>query len=67
MPPGLASGKKISTAVVENAQQRQQIFDVGCFQVLQPPVFHEGDIASGELELQPVAVVTGPKKDSLLA
>ena len=53
--------------IVEDAQQGEEVFDMRGLEIFQPPVFHIGDVASGELEFEPVGVVAGSEQHGLLA
>ena len=51
--------------VVHQAQQREQVLDVGGVEIAQPPVLDERDPPAGQLELQQGRVVAGAEQDRL--
>src|SRR5205085_6543179 len=53
--------------VCEHSQDGEHIFDMRRLQELQPAVFDEWNIASGELKLQQIAVVAGAEENRLPA
>ena len=58
--------RQLVARVLEDAQQAQQVLDVRALEELQAAVLDEGDVAAGQLELEPVAVVTGAEQHRLL-
>ena len=52
--------------VLDEAQQRQHVLDVGSIQELETPEFDEGDIAPGQFDFQRTAVAGCPKQHRLL-
>ena len=57
--------RQLVVGIVEDAQQGEEVLDVGGFEVREAAVLHVGDVAPGELELEGVGVVAGPEQHRL--
>ena len=51
--------------VLGEAEAGEHVLDVGGVEEFQPAIFDEGDVAAGELQLQPGAVVRGAEEHGL--
>jgi hypothetical protein len=59
------SGDTVSR-ILDEAQQRQHVLDMGGVEKLEPAEFHEGNIAAGQFNLQRTAVMRCAKEYRLL-
>jgi hypothetical protein len=57
---------QLVAGIVEDPQEGEQVLHVGALEEPQPSVLDERDVAPGQLELKPVAVVPGAEQHGLL-
>ena len=62
--PSLKAGDAV-TRVLGKTQRRKHVLDVRSFDEFQTAVFHERDIAAGQLHFELIAVPAGPEQHRL--